>query len=78
MANVYKDSKRPLERELPDNAHRRLPDGGLLMKDGSIVREADDSSLTGQHTLHQAAGTSAKEELVLDKAWRSVRGGREL
>ena len=48
----YKDSLKPPEIDLPAGAARRLPDGRLLMQDGSISSKGLDD---GQHvhTLHQ-------------------------
>lgn len=48
----YKDSLKPVEPDLPPEALRRLPDGRLLMKDGSISAKGVDSS-GKEHTLHK-------------------------
>lgn len=66
-ANTYKDANRPPESDLPEGASRRLPDGRLLMKDGSITKPSDSAA---PHTLHQV-----KEEkpTVLTRMWRGFK-----
>ena len=68
--NMYLDSKRVPEPDLPDGATRRLPDGGLLMADGSIAQE--EGTPAHGHTLHKVKEVEA-DELVLDRAWRKLK-----
>ena len=51
-ANMYKDSRKPRDLGLPEGAVRRLPDGGLLLADGSIAKNAE-AAPAAQHTLHR-------------------------
>lgn len=71
MANKYKDANTPAESDLPDGVVRRLPDGRVLMTDGSIQRPAEGSGGEG-HTLHRVKEKGEKE-LVLDRAWRGFK-----
>ena len=48
----------------------RLPDGRMLMEDGSIVER--DPSDTRAHTLHRVK-EKGEDELVLDKAGRWIK-----
>jgi hypothetical protein len=56
--NNYRDSLKPEEPDLPPDAVRRLPDGRLLMKDGSITAKGVDTS-GREHTLHQTTAVGA-------------------
>ena len=58
------------EPGLPRGAVRRLPDGRMLMEDGSITER--DPSDTRAHTLHQMK-EKGEDELVLDKAGRWIK-----
>jgi hypothetical protein len=51
---------------------RRLPDGGLLMEDGSIARGAEPEP-AAPHTLHKMK-EKGEDELVLDRAFRKMKG----
>lgn len=53
MYNNYRDSLKPAEPDLPDGAARRLPDGRLLMKDGSISQKGAEQNPRHNHTLHK-------------------------
>jgi hypothetical protein len=67
--NTYRDANKPLEPDLPEHAVRRLPDGRMLMDDGSIQRVQDDNP--HPHTLHK---TNEQQDLLLDRAWKAVSG----
>lgn len=68
--NSYRDAHEPPEPGLPEGAVRRLPDGGLLMVDGSIGKE--ETSPTAPHRLHKVKEVG-EDELVLDRAWRKLK-----
>ena len=68
--NAYNERNTPRDARLPPGASRRLPDGRLLMEDGSIGRE--EGGPAAPHTLHKVRETG-EDELVLDRAWRKLR-----
>ena len=68
--NSYRDAYEPPEPELPDGAARRLPDGGLLMVDGSIGK--DETNPRAPHRLHRVTEVG-HDELALDRAWRKIK-----
>jgi len=66
--NTYREAQKPKDSMLPEGAVRRLPDGRLLMQDGSIGK--DETGLP--HNLHKIKEKGEKE-LVLDRAWRVLK-----
>ena len=62
--NTWREANRPQDTGLPPGAIRRLPDGGLLMEDGSIARGAEVDP-TVPHTLHKVK-EKGEDELILD------------
>jgi len=68
--NNYLDSIRPTEEALPAGALRRLPEGGLLMADGSIGKE--EGGAAAPHTLHRVKEVG-ENELILDRAVRKLK-----
>mmetsp|Transcript_30232 Transcript_30232/g.52856 ORF Transcript_30232/g.52856 Transcript_30232/m.52856 type:complete len:145 (+) Transcript_30232:2-436(+) len=65
--NTYREARKPLEPGLPEGGLRRLPDGRVLMLDGSIAKH--ESGLA--HSLHKEP---EKKELLLDRAYRMLKG----
>lgn len=70
--NTYREATMPKERGLPIGAVRRLPDGGLLMEDGSILRGSEGAVPAAPHTLHRVK-EKGEDELVLDRAFRKIK-----
>lgn len=70
--NTWREANRPQDSGLPLGAVRRLPDGGLLMEDGSIARGAEATPFA-PHTLHKMK-EKGEDELVLDRAFRKIKG----
>lgn len=68
--NTYRESRKPVEPDLPPGALRRLPGGKLLMEDGSTAKEEQETEHT--HTLHKHMEKD-EEKLVLDKLWRGIK-----
>mmetsp|Transcript_11693 Transcript_11693/g.27007 ORF Transcript_11693/g.27007 Transcript_11693/m.27007 type:complete len:158 (-) Transcript_11693:419-892(-) len=68
--NTYREANAPRDVALPPGAIRRLPEGGLLMDDGSIGKE--EGAPAAPHTLHVVKETG-ENELVLDRAWRKLK-----
>lgn len=71
--NTYRDANAPKESDLPHNVVRRLPDGHMLMDDGSIKIVVEETQ--HGHTLHKAKGFEGRDkpELVLDKLARKLK-----
>ena len=53
LYNNYRDSLKPAELDLPAGAARRLPDGRLLMTDGSISAKGAEADPKHAPTLHK-------------------------
>ena len=69
-ANTYKDANRAAESDLPEGVARALPDGRLLMADGSITKP--DASASRAHTLNHVKEVGEKE-LVVDRMVRKFK-----
>jgi hypothetical protein len=69
--NTWREANRIPEDAtgLPEGAARRLPDGRLLMTDGSIRKSNDTSGPTLLHKVKEVG----EDELVLDKLWRKFK-----
>ncbi|EOD18416.1 hypothetical protein EMIHUDRAFT_449706 [Emiliania huxleyi CCMP1516] len=70
-ANMYKDSRKPRDLGLPEGAVRRLPDGGLLLADGSIAKNAE-AAPAAQHTLHRVR-EAGEDDTALGSALRKMK-----
>jgi len=69
LFNNWREANAPRDPDLPPGAVRRLPQGGLLMADGSIGKE---EVVAAPHTLHKVKDVG-ENELVLDKMWRRFK-----
>jgi hypothetical protein len=70
LFNNYRESQRPPESDLPAGAVRRLPDGRLLMEDGSVTAKGTEIGPHKPPTLHQE---KAEMGGVINNARRAVR-----
>ena len=73
--NTYREAHKVPEDAvgLPEGAQRRLPDGRVLMVDGSIIKgDAIGVEQDGPTTLHKVKEVG-EDELVLDRAWRKLK-----
>ena len=66
MINNYREAQKVAEPDLPPGAARRLPDGRLLMLDGSITAAGVDTS-SHAHTLHKVATREEEAKGVINK-----------
>lgn len=71
--NEYRDAQKGAEPEpdLPPGAARRLPDGRLLMVDGSISAKGLDAAPHHAHTLHKPGEQESKG--VINNMKKAVR-----
>ena len=69
--NNWREANAPRDKGLPEGAVRRLPDGGLLMEDGSIARGVETDP-AAPHTLHKIK-VIGEDELTLDRAYRKIK-----
>ena len=70
--NAYRDSLKVDEPDLPPGAARRLPDGRLLMQDGSISARGADTS-THEHILHKVKTPEERSPGVINSVVRRVK-----
>ena len=70
--NEYRDAQKVVEPDLPAGAARRLPDGRLLMVDGSISAKGTDTS-SHAPTLHQEKTAAELAPGVINNMKRSIK-----
>lgn len=68
--NNYLDAQKQLDESLPADSLRRLPEGSLLMSDGSIGKE--EGGPAAPHKLHRVKEVG-EDELVIDRAMRKIK-----
>ena len=71
--NNYRDANRVQETDLPAGAARRLPDGRLLMLDGSISARGAEDGAHGPHTLHKVRTPEEDSKGVINNLVRKVK-----
>lgn len=69
--NSYRDANRPADIGLPEGAQRRLPDGRLLMVDGSISARGSEDNPKAL-SLHKVKEVGEGEGVV-NRAWRNIK-----
>jgi len=69
--NNYRDANKPADIGLPEGAQRRLPDGRLLMVDGSISAKGSEAS-PKELSLHKIKEVGEGEGVV-NRAFRNIK-----